>query len=266
MSSVESAHPGVPSSPDPKSAPAVHVHAARLEWHGSPLFDALDFTMPAGRWTCLLGPSGVGKSTLLRLIAGLAPPHADSRVTCGDGKSLEGRIAYMAQTDLLLPWASVLDNVMLGATLRGERPDANRARDLLHAVGLQAAANARPAELSGGMRQRAALAARSWRIDQSSSWTSRSPPWMPSVVCDYRILQPVRWRGEPYFWSPMIRWRRCGSAIASMFFPAVQPGWATLWRRREHHRARPPTPPCSPCKPTCWRGWKPPMRRRRHDT
>ncbi|EKV30898.1 Hydroxymethylpyrimidine ABC transporter, ATPase component [Caenispirillum salinarum AK4] len=145
-----------PSSAD--TAPEVRVHAARLDWHGVPLFDALDFTMPAGRWTCLLGPSGVGKSTLLRLIAGLAPPHADSRVTCGTGQSLEGRVAYMAQTDLLLPWATVLENVMLGARLRGEKPDTRRARDLLQAVGLHEAADKRPAELSGGMRQRAALA------------------------------------------------------------------------------------------------------------
>lgn len=139
-------------------APEVRVHAARLEWEGVALFDALDFTMAAGRWTCLLGQSGVGKSTLLRLIAGLAPAHADSRVTCDDGRPLPGRVAYMAQTDLLLPWLSVLENVMLGARLRRERPDRHRALDMLGAVGLALAANKRPAELSGGMRQRAALA------------------------------------------------------------------------------------------------------------
>ncbi|GAA0569085.1 ABC transporter ATP-binding protein [Caenispirillum bisanense] len=139
------------------AAPAVHVHAARLEWRDTALFDALDFTMAAGRWTCLLGPSGVGKSTLLRLVAGLAPAHADSRVTCGDGLPLTGRVAYMAQTDLLLPWLSVLDNALLGARLRGDRPDRARALALLEAVGLAAAAVKRPAELSGGMRQRVAL-------------------------------------------------------------------------------------------------------------
>lgn len=146
------------SAAAPAPAPEVRVHAARLEWRGDALFDALDMTMPAGLWTCLLGPSGVGKSTLLRLIAGLAPAHADTRVTCADGRPLDGRTAYMGQTDLLLPWLTVVDNVLLGARLRGERPDRDRARALLAAVGLSDAAHKRPAELSGGMRQRAALA------------------------------------------------------------------------------------------------------------
>lgn len=145
------------SAPSDLVAPEVSVHAARLEWRGRVLFDALDFTMPAGQWTCLLGPSGVGKSTLLRLIAGLAPAHADSRVTCGDGGPLAGRVAYMAQTDLLLPWLSVYENVTLGAHLRRQVPDRPRALALLDAVGLADAAAKRPAELSGGMRQRAAL-------------------------------------------------------------------------------------------------------------
>lgn len=149
---------GPSTGTDPTAAaPEVRVHAARLEWRGRALFDALDFTMAAGRWTCLLGPSGVGKSTLLRLIAGLAPPHADSRVTCGDGLPLAGRVAYMAQTDLLLPWLDVYGNVTLGARLRGDRPQRQRTLALLDAVGLADAARKRPAELSGGMRQRAAL-------------------------------------------------------------------------------------------------------------
>ncbi len=64
----------------------------------------------------------------------------------------------MAQTDLLLPWLNVLDNVLLGSRLRGERPDRQRALELLARVGLADAALARPETLSGGMRQRAALA------------------------------------------------------------------------------------------------------------
>ena len=64
----------------------------------------------------------------------------------------------MAQSDLLLPWLSVLDNVIIGARLRGEAPNVDRARDLLHRVGLSDYADQKPATLSGGMRQRAALA------------------------------------------------------------------------------------------------------------
>lgn len=141
-------------------APAVHVRGARLAFGDTRLFDALHLTLPPGRTTCLLGPSGVGKTSLLRLIAGLAA-GADGRVDDDAGEALTGRIAYMAQQDLLLPWLTALDNVLLGARLRGQRVGASdraQARDLLARVGLAEAANAGPAELSGGMRQRVALA------------------------------------------------------------------------------------------------------------
>jgi putative hydroxymethylpyrimidine transport system ATP-binding protein len=143
---------------EPIGAPPA-VHAARVVYEGAPLFDELDFTLAAGRWTCLLGPSGVGKTTLLRLIAGLAPAAEGTRVTCSDGKPLAGRVAWMGQQDLLLPWLSTLDNTLLGARLRGEVDPAGRARaiKLLQRVGLGDRLTARPADLSGGQRQRVAL-------------------------------------------------------------------------------------------------------------
>jgi len=120
---------------------------------------SLDFEAPAGRWTCLLGPSGVGKSTLLRLLAGLETGGLfEGRLGASDGRPLAGRVAWMAQSDLLLPWLDVTGNVTLGARLRGERPDLARARRLIGEVGLSAHAAKTPRELSGGMRQRAALA------------------------------------------------------------------------------------------------------------
>ncbi|KJB95194.1 ABC transporter [Skermanella aerolata KACC 11604] len=125
------------------------------------MFDGLDFSLQGGRWTCLLGPSGVGKTTLLRLIAGLAAPEPPTEVTAEDGGPLAGRVAYMAQQDLLLPWLSTLDNVLVGSRLRGEKISpalTGRARDLLDKVGLGDRLRAKPAELSGGMRQRVALA------------------------------------------------------------------------------------------------------------
>ena len=115
--------------------------------------------IPAGQWTCLLGPSGVGKSTILRLLLGLdTAGQFHGTIGADDNKDVPGRASYMAQTDLLLPWLSVRDNVVLGARLRRETPDHARADELIAGVGLSAHRSKRPAELSGGMRQRAALA------------------------------------------------------------------------------------------------------------
>jgi len=141
-------------------ASSVHLRAANFGYAGAPIFDALDLTLPAGQTTCLLGPSGVGKTSLLRLIAGLLPV-ADGKVVDDQGRGLSGQIAYLAQQDLLLPWLSALDNVTLGSRLRGESAGpavADRARALLAQVGLAGREDDRPAKLSGGMRQRVALA------------------------------------------------------------------------------------------------------------
>lgn len=140
------------------AASAISIENARLYYAGRPLFEGLDVRIEGGRFTCLLGPSGVGKSSLLRLIAGLGPRAAGTVVQLGDNGDPRGDIAYMAQTDLLLPWLTAIENVALGARLRGERTDMQRARALLDRVGLLDRAGDRPAALSGGMRQRVALA------------------------------------------------------------------------------------------------------------
>ncbi|MFC0200109.1 ABC transporter ATP-binding protein [Paracoccus rhizosphaerae] len=135
------------------SAPALRLQGDL--WIGdNRLARDLKITAPAGRWTCLLGPSGVGKSTLGRLVAGL-PGRA--RLD-GDATAVRGRVAMLAQQDQLLPWASALQNVTLGARLRGAPADHRRARDLLDRVGLAGLHHRRPATLSGGQRQRVALA------------------------------------------------------------------------------------------------------------
>ena len=130
---------------------------ASLGYGGAALFESLDFTLVGAAWTCLLGTSGVGKSTLLRLIAGLAAPERGT-IRCGDGQPLAGRLAWMGQRDDLLPWLSARANVMLGARLRGDPPDPVRADGLLERVGLTHQRDQLPATLSGGQRQRVALA------------------------------------------------------------------------------------------------------------
>ena len=123
------------------------------------LFEGLDLVLEAGQWTCLLGPSGVGKSTLLRLVAGLnTGGEFDGSIESTNSRPLREQVAYMAQSDLLLPWLNVRANVMLGSTLRGEVRKLERADQLIEEVGLGMHAEKRPHELSGGMRQRAALA------------------------------------------------------------------------------------------------------------
>ncbi len=150
------------------SAPAIHIKNAFLAFRDTVLFDNLNLDLSAGKMTCLLGPSGIGKSTLLRLIANIITPETAHQekitiratITCDNHLPLSQQVAYMAQTDLLLPWLSALDNVLLGARLRGtlSSVDFERAKDLFQQVGLANAINQFPNELSGGMKQRVALA------------------------------------------------------------------------------------------------------------
>ena len=139
-------------------APGLGVSLPVIRLGGRAILDACELRFAAGQVTALLGASGVGKSTLLRLLAGLIPLPPGARLLPDDGRPLAGRIAWMGQQDLLMPWLDLRANVMLGARLRGERPDRARADRLIAAVGLAGRDTARPAELSGGMRQRAALA------------------------------------------------------------------------------------------------------------
>ncbi|MCQ8240142.1 ABC transporter ATP-binding protein [Rhizosaccharibacter radicis] len=138
-------------------APDLVLDALTLRFGAREIFAGLSAVLPGGRCTVLLGTSGVGKSSLLRIVAGLEQPTA-GRVTAADGAPVRDRVAYMGQRDLLLPWLDVAGNVMLGDRLRGRRPDRGRAGTLLERVGLAGRERALPAQLSGGMRQRVALA------------------------------------------------------------------------------------------------------------
>ena len=145
-------------SSDTAGAIGLRIVNARLAFSGEPLFDELSAEIAGDQWTCILGPSGVGKSTLLRMIAGLGETGSATSITAADGSALDQRVAWMAQQDLLLPWLSVSQNVALGSKLRGEPTDAARIGSLLSDVGLDDRPAALPAALSGGQRQRAALA------------------------------------------------------------------------------------------------------------
>lgn len=123
--------------------------------------DDLSFEVGPGEFVVLLGPSGCGKSSLLYMVAGLETPtdgelECDSMPITGPGTD-RGMIFQEAS---LFPWLTIADNVSFGLKLQGVFPEKRRrlAQDLLHKVGLADAADKRPEELSGGMRQRAALA------------------------------------------------------------------------------------------------------------
>jgi NitT/TauT family transport system ATP-binding protein len=123
------------------------------------IFDRLEFSVRHGEIVSIVGRSGAGKSTLFNLISGLLTPQSGD---IGIGKRADGapgRIAYMLQKDLMMPWRTVLQNALLGVELhrKPRADDIARARDMLSRYGLGAVADAYPHSLSGGMRQRVAL-------------------------------------------------------------------------------------------------------------
>jgi ABC-type nitrate/sulfonate/bicarbonate transport system ATPase subunit len=120
----------------------------------------LELSIETGCFISLVGPSGCGKSTLFNIIAGLLPPTEGRIIIDGDDATgTIGRVGYMLQKDLLLPWRTVLDNVILGMEIQGKPlPEAReRALPLLKKYGLGGFESFYPNSLSGGMRQRAAL-------------------------------------------------------------------------------------------------------------
>lgn len=144
----------------------VQLSNASLRYNDSEhaTLSGLSLSLNAGKWTVLLGRSGCGKTTVLRYLAGLLDDKVECQGTLAtsDELPLTDRIAYMAQQDLLLPWLSVIGNVCLSHRFQNPASDkalqTNQALELLAAVGLADYANAMPDQLSGGMRQRVALA------------------------------------------------------------------------------------------------------------
>ncbi len=131
-------------------------------WPPLPVLDGIDLQIPSGGIVALIGPNGCGKSTLLRVIAGLLAPVSGEALL--DGAPIAGpdpRIGLVFQEPRLLPWRSAADNITYPLELAGWPAEQRRTRlaALAELIGLDpAVAGARPRELSGGTRQRVALA------------------------------------------------------------------------------------------------------------
>ena len=146
--------------------PKLHVAGVsrRFSRPGGQVVEALapvDLAVGSGEFVSIIGPSGCGKSTLFNIISGLLEATAGHVLIDGtQPRPLLGAVGLMPQRDLLMPWRSVLDNVALGLTLAGRmsRKEARKvAQGYFEEFGLSGYERSWPAQLSGGMRQRAAL-------------------------------------------------------------------------------------------------------------
>ena len=126
----------------------------------TPALKDVSFSVRPGSFTSIAGPSGCGKSTLLSLIAGLiAPEKGCIHFYKSDAMPAAARIGYMLQHDTLLEWRTIYKNILLGLEVTHQCTEQKKrlAADMMHDYGLASFKNAHPSELSGGMRQRAAL-------------------------------------------------------------------------------------------------------------
>jgi NitT/TauT family transport system ATP-binding protein len=132
--------------------------------NGTLALSGVNLDIAAGEFLSLLGPSGCGKSTLLRIIAGLGAPSAGNvswpTAVHDIAGQAERQLGFVFQDATLMPWASVLRNVMLPLTLArvAKAESASRAAEMIELVGLRGFEKAYPRELSGGMRMRVSIA------------------------------------------------------------------------------------------------------------
>ena len=138
-----------------------HIHYAYHTLEGeTPALTDISFSLNKGEFVSIVGPSGCGKSTLLSLIAGLLTP--EKGLIKINGKYLREsttNVGYMLQHDELFEWRTIYNNVILGLEVQHmlTARTKEKAHELLNMYGLKQFENSRPSELSGGMRQRAAL-------------------------------------------------------------------------------------------------------------
>ena len=121
------------------------------------IVDSLNFTIQDGEFISIVGASGSGKSTLFRLITGLEQETTGSILVNGQNQENRlGKVGYMPQQDLLLPWRTIIDNASLPLELKGLKKSqaVEQARELLEEFGLKGVEQHYPSDLSGGMKQR----------------------------------------------------------------------------------------------------------------
>lgn len=140
--------------------PVLWANNITKKYGGRTIIENISLELNAGELVCLLGVSGIGKSTLFGVLSGLVTPESGSVILCGqDITGTPGHIGYMQQKDLLLPYKTVMNNVCLPLIIRGmkKKEACEKANPLFKTFGLDGNQDKYPVQLSGGMRQRAAL-------------------------------------------------------------------------------------------------------------
>ena len=143
-----------------QTVPALAAERITKSYDGRTILRDVSIRLEQGELVCLLGVSGAGKTTLFHTLSGLETPDGGRVLLSGeDVTGRPGKISYMLQKDLLLPHKRIADNVALPLVLRGEKPRAaqEKAAGWFAQFGLEGTEDLWPAQLSGGMRQRAAL-------------------------------------------------------------------------------------------------------------
>lgn len=140
--------------------PLLEVRNLTSLYESLPILNDISIHLNEGEFVSIVGPSGCGKSTLFHHISGIMTPEKGSILIEGtDYTGQAGRVSYMYQKDLLMPWKKVVDNVALPLRLKGmsKRDSREKALELFELFGLEGFEKTYPYQLSGGMRQRASL-------------------------------------------------------------------------------------------------------------